>query len=98
MRPSFARNPLPSNQRAQGMPGARCTRGLVCKTCTKTRTRAYRFSGDTPAFPAQWFYGLYRALPGEPGSFATVARAPERELDTSVGVSGPHDFAVRLKR
>jgi hypothetical protein len=22
------------------------------------RTRAYRFSGNTPAFPAQWFYGL----------------------------------------
>ena len=23
------------------------------------RTRAYRFSGNTPAFPAQWFDGLY---------------------------------------
>jgi len=23
------------------------------------RTRAYRFSGNTPAFPAQWLYGLY---------------------------------------
>jgi hypothetical protein len=29
------------------------------------RTRAYRFSGDTPAFPAQWLYGLCRALPGD---------------------------------
>src|ERR1700716_4222519 len=36
------------------------------------RTRAYRFSGGNPAFPAQWFYGLFRALPGEPSSFATV--------------------------
>jgi hypothetical protein len=25
----------------------------------KMRTRAYRFSGNTPAFPAQWLYGLY---------------------------------------
>ena len=25
----------------------------------KKRTRAYRFSGNTPAFPAQWLYGLY---------------------------------------
>ena len=25
----------------------------------KVRTRAYRFSGNTPAFPAQWLYGLY---------------------------------------
>ena len=31
----------------------------------RKRTRAYRFSGNTPAFPAQWFYGLYRALPGD---------------------------------
>jgi hypothetical protein len=29
------------------------------------RTRAYRFGGNTPAFPAQWLYGLLRALPGE---------------------------------
>jgi hypothetical protein len=32
----------------------------------KMRTRAYRFSGNTPAFPAQWLYGLYRALLGVP--------------------------------
>ena len=38
----------------------------------KKRTRAYRFSGNTPAFPAQWFYGLLRALLGEPGFLATV--------------------------
>jgi hypothetical protein len=31
----------------------------------KTRTRAYRFSGSIPAFPAQWPYGLLRALPSE---------------------------------
>ena len=47
-----------SKQRAQGRPGARCTRGLVCNCAQKTRTRAYRFSGNTPAFPAQWLYGL----------------------------------------
>ena len=48
----------PSKQRAQGRPGARCTRGLVCNCAQKTRTRAYRFSGNIPAFPAQWLYGL----------------------------------------
>src|ERR1700682_2274349 len=57
--------PALSNQREQGMPGARCTRGLVCKFHKKMRTRAYRFSGGTPAFPAQWLYGLCRALPGD---------------------------------
>src|SRR6266581_1050431 len=41
------------------------TRGLVCQTHSNGRTRAYRFSRNSPAFPAQWFYGLLRALPGE---------------------------------
>ena len=48
----------PQKKRAQGRPGARCTRGLVCKMHIRIRIRAYRFSGNTPAFPAQWFYGL----------------------------------------
>jgi hypothetical protein len=42
------------------------------------------------------FNKLLRALPGEPGLFATVASGYRfRQLDTSVGVSGPHDFTVR---
>ena len=51
----------PKNKRAQGRPGARCTRGLVCKMHIGKRTRAYRFSGGIPAFPAQWFTA-YTAL------------------------------------
>jgi hypothetical protein len=53
---------LPSDQRAQGKPGARCTRGLVCKLHEKKRTRAYRSSGGIPAFPAQWFLPAYNEL------------------------------------
>src|SRR5213595_729887 len=65
-RPSDANSLLsPSKQRAQGKPGADCTRGLVCQTHSNRRTRAYRFSRNSPAFPAQWLYGLLRALPGE---------------------------------
>ncbi len=47
------------------MPGARCTRGLVCEMRKELRTRANRFSGGNPAFPAQWFYGLCRDLLGD---------------------------------
>ena len=88
------------SKRAQGRPGARCTRGLVCKLCIRKRTRAYRFSGNTPAFPAQWFYGLFRALPGDRALLSPSPREAlaSHELDTSVGVSGPHDFAVRYRR
>jgi hypothetical protein len=44
------------------------------------------------------FNGFLRALLGEPGFFATIAgamRKHRRQLDISVGISGPHDFAVR---
>ena len=49
---------------------------VSCARWSRKRTRAYRSHRIHPAFPAQWFYGLLRALPGEPGFFATVA--PEK--------------------
>ena len=61
MRPRHERSSGP--RRAQGRPGARCTRGLVCNVHKEVRTRAYRSSGEHPAFPAQWFDGLCRASP-----------------------------------
>jgi len=62
-RPRLDRSSRP--MRAQGRPGARCTRGLVCNVHKEVRTRAYRSSGEHPAFPAQWFDGLCRALLGD---------------------------------
>jgi hypothetical protein len=97
---------LASEQRAQGKPGARCTRGLACKMCTRTRTRAYRFSGEHPAFPAQWFYGLLRALPGERLSChrhpqklasANLTPAPRRQNHTT-SPSASAAFALRNSR
>jgi hypothetical protein len=56
-------------------------------------------SPGSPGIPARaGFNGFLRALPGEPGSLATVIgamRKHRRQLDISVGMSGPHDFAVR---
>ena len=40
-------------------------RSRVPMHTTRCGTRAYRYSGSIPAFPAQWLYGLLRALPGE---------------------------------
>ena len=53
---------------------------------------------NTPAFPAQWFPGLLRALPGERLSChrRPLEALASKELDTSTAVSGPHDFAVRF--
>jgi hypothetical protein len=78
------------------MPGAQCTRSLVCDGNKHTSVVTTVTPEITPAFPAQWFYGLLRALPGEPGFLATVICASSRRLDTSVGVSERHDLAVRF--
>ena len=77
------------------MPGARCTRGLVCKRVVETHT-SIQGSGEHPTFPAQWFYGLCRALPGDEFVFASVTGGLKdcsdpvgstllRRLDTSNG-------------
>jgi hypothetical protein len=51
--------------RAWGMPGARCTRGLVCTCIGRTHTSNNEYTGITRHSRTQWFYGLCRALPGD---------------------------------
>src|SRR6478672_5843848 len=46
------------------MPGTQCTRSLVCKK-NKHTSVVTTVTPERPAFPAQWFYGLLRALPGD---------------------------------
>jgi hypothetical protein len=100
--PEFCKFVRPKKQRAQGRPGARCTRGLACKGSKQKRTRAYRFSGSSPAFPAQWFYGLSSCSPRRDQSLLVTVAPRKRELPKNltpaIGASGPHDFAVRLSR
>jgi len=55
----------PKTERAQGMPGARCTRDLVCNVHKKNAHTSIQGSGGNPTFPAQWLYGLLRALLGD---------------------------------
>ena len=64
VRPRFASRCPPLNR------GSREDRVLAAPAvsrakCAKKRTRAYRYRRNTPAFPAQWLYGLCRALPGD---------------------------------
>ena len=53
--------PQPSGQRAQGMPGARCTRGLVCQKVRIRRTRAYR-AAETLRHPLRNGFTAYFVL------------------------------------
>ena len=90
MRPSFACNFRPSvKQRARGMPGAQCTRSLAC--AGELSQHASIHSGGTgkhPAFPTQWFYGLYVISPAT-NSFCHRRRADWRVHLHPVGPSEP---------
>jgi hypothetical protein len=46
------------------MPGAQCARSRACRV-ESTRVSHHGHTGNHPAFPAQWFYGFFRALPGD---------------------------------
>ena len=54
MRPSFALKIALGKQRAQGMPGARCTRSRLCSK--KAQASATTGTPQQPAFAARWFY------------------------------------------
>src|SRR5262245_29749157 len=67
------------------------------------RTRSLAYEGrkyasshhryaELPAYPAQWFYGLCRALPGVPGFVATVAR--KSSLASLIPASGDQDHTA----
>jgi hypothetical protein len=59
------------------------------------RTRVSQVTPVTPSIPRAMVLRLIPRSPRRPGSFATVTRGLLRKLDTSIGVSGPHGFAVR---
>ena len=85
----------PRDQRAQGIPGARCARSLVCKI-RKHTSIVTTVTPDSPGIPRAMVYGLYRALPGDRAFLPpSPCEKTSARLDISVGISGPHDFAVR---
>src|SRR3954451_14204241 len=65
IRPRFCKNVRASEIRGRRECRVRAAPAVSRAKLQKKRTRAYRFSGGNPAFPAQWFYGLLRALPGD---------------------------------
>jgi hypothetical protein len=83
-------------KRAQGIPGAQPHPLPHVRTWKAHECSHYR-SSQTPAFPAQWFDGLLRALPGVHDLLVTVAcrSSLHCRFSTSPGVPGPHAFAAR---
>ena len=87
----------PRDQRAQGRPGARCTRGLAgcCKrdmlpTSIQVQRRA-------PGLPCAMALRLIRDRPGDRLSchHRLLEALASHGLDASTGASDPNDFTVR---
>src|SRR5438067_7729087 len=65
--------------------------------CVKKAHTSIQGSGGSPTSPAQWLYGLLRALPGGAGLLSpSLGGKLPAQLDASIAAPGPHDFAVRL--
>jgi hypothetical protein len=87
------------NQRAQGMPGARCTRS-PCAKVVSTRVVTTGSPGH-PAFPCAMVLTVSSGLSLVTGLVCHHRQRDakhHRQLDASVGASGPHGFAVRAQR
>jgi len=75
----------------------RAAPAVSCANMHKKTHTSIQVQRRHPGLPCTMGYGLLRALPGDraflpPSSARSFA---SRELDTSVGVSGPHGFTVR---
>ncbi|MEH2568550.1 hypothetical protein V1289_008177 [Bradyrhizobium sp. AZCC 2289] len=95
MRPSFSKIIRPKSKRAQGMPGACCTRGLVCKNVRKTHT-SIQVQSEQSGIPRAMVLRLIPCSPRRRIRLVTVAdglkdcqnpvgSTPLRQLDTSNG-------------
>jgi hypothetical protein len=95
MCPRLAKTSALAKEEGAGKTGCTLHPRSRVQTCTKKRTRAYRFSGGIRPSLRNGFTA-YFAL--SPVNGLSCHRRPANifaKLDASVGASGPHDFAVR---
>jgi hypothetical protein len=90
------------------MPGAQCTRSLVCEVGSSKCTRVFTaVAPEITRHPrTQWFTAYFALSPAiglschrRLADIGTSARSGSRtsaRLDAGVEASGPHDFAVRF--
>jgi hypothetical protein len=79
------------------MPGAVCARSLACDLRRAHELNSLRSHQIVPAFPARMVLTVSFVVSPETGLCCLRHLADtSARLDTSVGVSGRYDFAVRL--
>src|SRR6478672_196650 len=65
MRPRFASNLRPPESEGAGNAGCALRPRSRVQCAQESAHTSIQGSGGNPTFPAQWLYGLYRALPGD---------------------------------
>jgi hypothetical protein len=98
MRPRLAIKFRPSPIRGRGECRAPDAPAAACAMVeSKKHTRQSGHTGITRHSPRNGFNGFLRALLGDRALLPpSSAKTAFRELDASVGASGPHDFSVRF--
>jgi len=76
------------------MPGACRTHSLACESKKARRVSHHRYNAIN-RHSLRDGLRLISCSPPVTGFLATVVRGYFRDLNASVGASGPHDFAVR---
>ena len=81
------------------MPGARCARSLVCEI-KKHTSIVTTVTPETPGIPRAMVLTVSFVISSVSRALLPPSQAAMRKhcrpLDISVGISGPHDFAVRF--
>jgi hypothetical protein len=91
------------NPRSLEMRGRRESRASDAPAALRAKIKStqashHRFTGSIRPSLRNGFNGFLRALPGDRAFLSpspATMRKHHRQLDASVGASGPHDFAVR---
>jgi hypothetical protein len=91
----------PKKERAQGRPGARCTRGLACQDAHSKTHTSIQVQRKQSGLPCAMVLRLISCSPRR--DLACLSPSSRRilllrNLTPATGASGPHDFAVRLTR
>jgi hypothetical protein len=95
--PSFILNIPPSSIRGRRECRAPDAPAAACAMVVVERTRVSQVTPESPGIPRAMVLTVSFVLsPGTGLSCPRRLRTCIRKLDTSVGVSGPHDFSVRL--
>ena len=93
MRPRFANKSCPVKIRGRGEAGRLMHPQPRMQIKIAYERSHHRFTGNDPAFPAQWFTAYSVISPAI--RFLTPSLADLRQLDAAAEASGPHALAVR---